>query len=90
MHACREAIEWLSHMAHFIPEGEQTPFAQAMPDEHKDDVAHYAYRRYYACEKARFAKWEHGTPAPDWWEPYLEAVEMGMFGDGEKMPDIFK
>ena len=92
IHACREAIEWLSHMAHFIPQegGTMTPFAQAMPEQYKGDRAHYAYRAYYASEKAHFAKWERGTPAPDWWEPYLEAVEMGMFGDGEKMPGIFK
>lgn len=91
IHACREAIEWLSHMTHFIPEGEQTPFAQAMPDEYKHRDSVRAYRTYYACEKAHFAKWERGTPAPHWWRDYRDAAELDMlFGDGEKMPDIFK
>ena len=89
-HACTKGIKWLTQMKHFIPEGERTPFAQAMPEQYKDSVAHHAYRAYYAVEKASFAKWERGTPAPDWWEPYLEAVEIGMFGDYENMPDIFK
>jgi hypothetical protein len=26
-----------------------------------------AYRAYYKGEKAKFAKWERGTPAPEWW-----------------------
>ena len=56
-----------------------TPFALAMPDEYRprgvsDDVimleaegddAVQAYRRYYHSKQ--FAKWEKGTPAPDWW-----------------------
>lgn len=33
----------------------------------------HAYRQYYICEKAHFAKWAHSTP-PSWWpgnsEPY--------------------
>ena len=58
-----------------------TPFALAMPDEFKVDIlgrkwdtseehggaddAVKAYRRYYHSKT--FAKWEKGTPAPDWW-----------------------
>ena len=29
-----------------------------------------AYRRYYHSKQ--FAKWEKGTPAPDWWEGVIE------------------
>ena len=54
-------------MAHLIPEGKLTPFAQAMPDEYKNECAVTAYRDYYIHDKSRFAKWEKGTPAPDWW-----------------------
>tara|TARA_A100001515_G_C4405381_1_gene155236 strand:- start:239 stop:439 length:201 start_codon:yes stop_codon:yes gene_type:complete len=43
----------------------QTPFAQAMPDEYRDDDVVKAYRAYYHSKT--FAKWEKGTPAPDWW-----------------------
>ena len=48
-----------------ITGGELTPFAQAMPDEYRDDDAVKAYRAYYHSKQ--FAKWEKGTPAPDWW-----------------------
>ena len=26
-----------------------------------------AYREYYIRDKAYFAEWERGRPAPDWW-----------------------
>tara|TARA_R100000654_G_scaffold18094_6_gene37907 strand:- start:3982 stop:4545 length:564 start_codon:yes stop_codon:yes gene_type:complete len=55
-----------------------TPFALAMPDEYRPEpidgeVVYHAYpehavkayRRYYHSKQ--FAKWEKGTPAPDWW-----------------------
>jgi len=61
-------------------EDAMTPFALAMPDEYRprgssDDVLYMeaegddavqAYRRYYHSKQ--FAKWEKGTPAPDWWQ----------------------
>ena len=43
----------------------RTPFAQAMPDEYRDDDAVQAYRAYYHSKT--FAKWEKGTDAPYWW-----------------------
>ena len=66
-----------------IPKGSLTPFALAMPDEYRPrtwttkttqepimrscgDTAVEAYRRYYHSKT--FAKWEKGTPAPDWWQ----------------------
>ena len=42
-----------------------TPFAQAMPDEYRNDDAVVAYQAYYHSKQ--FAKWEKGTPAHDWW-----------------------
>jgi len=51
-----------------FPSIERTPFAQAMPDEYKQENAVEAYRNYYIYEKKRFAKWEKGTPAPSWWK----------------------
>ena len=56
-----------------------TQFALAMPDEYRPEpidgetvyhaypkYAVEAYRRYYHSKQ--FAKWEKGTPAPDWWQ----------------------
>jgi hypothetical protein len=42
-----------------------TSFAQAMPDEYRDADAVKAYQAYYHSKQ--FAKWDKGTPAPDWW-----------------------
>ena len=53
--------------ANFIPGGQLTPFAQAMPDQYKDSDAVKAYRAYYMGEKKAFAKWKLGN-IPDWWK----------------------
>ena len=65
-HACYDPIYAMSGMTDMIPEGKLTPFAQAMPDEYRNDDVVKAYRRYYHSKT--FAKWERGTPAPDWWQ----------------------
>tara|TARA_Y100000114_G_scaffold155338_1_gene179242 strand:- start:917 stop:1459 length:543 start_codon:yes stop_codon:yes gene_type:complete len=77
MHACEFPIMVMSSMKKRIPVGKRTPFAQAMPDEYHVEYRHpenitncdndavQAYRRYYHSKQ--FAKWEKGTPAPDWW-----------------------
>ena len=70
-HACVSPIEQMADMSSKIPRfnsrrKERTPFAQAMPDEYRDDDVVKAYRAYYHSKQ--FAKWEKGTPAPDWWQ----------------------
>ena len=81
VHACAEPIKVMWHLMSIIPPGRRTDFALAMPDEYRPDpddlygdetVYHArhreavkAYRRYYHSKQ--FAKWEKGTPAPDWW-----------------------
>jgi hypothetical protein len=52
--------------SHLIPEGEMTPFAQAMPEEYKDKDPVKAYRTYYLKDKKEFSKWKLGN-TPDWW-----------------------
>lgn len=42
-------------------------FPLAMPDEYKTDDPVESYRKFYAAEKAGFAKWDRGTDPPDWW-----------------------
>ena len=64
-HACEQPIKTMCTMWKMIPEGGLTPFAQAMPDEYRNDDPVVAYRAYYHSKQ--FAKWEKGTPAPDWW-----------------------
>ena len=47
-----------------------TPFAQAMPEEYKNEDAVKAYRAYYLGEKTGFAVWNH-SETPSW---YQEAI----------------
>ena len=56
-HKCRDIIEQLKHAPDYIPDGERTPFAQAMPDEYKRENAVEAYKIYYRNNKAHIAKW---------------------------------
>tara|TARA_R100001510_G_scaffold15301_1_gene12806 strand:- start:7995 stop:8501 length:507 start_codon:yes stop_codon:yes gene_type:complete len=65
-HACTMPVMQMYNMDEMIPEGELTPFAQAMPDEYRDDDVVKAYQAYYHSKQ--FAKWEKGTPAPSWWQ----------------------
>ena len=68
VHACHNPIYQMSSMSKMIPEGELTPFAQAMPDEYKDDDAVKAYRAYYHSKmySAGGVHYRHTSP-PDWW-----------------------
>ena len=68
-HACWRPIIKMNilimDMRKVIPNNRLTPFAQAMPDEYRDEDAVKAYQAYYHSKQ--FAKWEKGKPAPDWW-----------------------
>ena len=81
VHSCSKPINIMYRLRDIIPSGRPAGFALAMPDEYRPDpddlygdetVYHCgtqeavkAYRRYYHSKQ--FAKWEKGTPAPDWW-----------------------
>ena len=73
-HACHQPIDdavafMLKHKLFGNPtnKSDMTPFAQAMPDQYKQEDAVQAYRDYYNNEKAGFAKWTVRSP-PDWWQ----------------------
>ena len=72
VHACETIIDDCVLKAGHIPAGEMTPFAQAMPDEYKDQDPTVAYKNYYIGAKNDIATWKH-CPAPAWW-PVLEEV----------------
>ena len=78
-HHCFAGITTLWSLNELVPEGDLTPFAQAMPDQYRHDDAVTAYRDYYWCEKRRFAKWEKGTPVPEWWEDAEKEGSEGAF-----------
>ena len=70
-HTCARPIHSMIGLVHLFPDkypspkAALTPFAQAMPDEYRNDDPVVAYRAYYHSKQC--AKWEKGTPAPDWW-----------------------
>lgn len=65
VHKSQRIIEWCAMQHIDLPEIPQTPFAQAMPNQYKNECVVTAYRAYYHGEKAHFAKWS--TQAPTWW-----------------------
>jgi hypothetical protein len=64
-HACEDGIKYMARCHWVIPEGELTPFAQAMPDECKMEDAVFAYRNYYNKGKAHLHSWKK-RPVPLW------------------------
>jgi hypothetical protein len=50
-----------------IPDGFFKKPPQCMPDKYKHKNYVTAYRKYYKGDKAYFAKWAKGRPAPEWW-----------------------
>ena len=70
-HACQAPIMKMVLMDVFIKphHGRVTPFAQAMPDEYKDDDPVVAYRAYYMSkiDSPGGVHYRHTNP-PDWWE----------------------
>lgn len=65
-HATERLLSVLSTPPAGLPDGDLTPFPQAMPDELRGPDAVTAYRNYYTRDKARFARWtRRRTPA--WW-----------------------
>jgi len=58
----------LSHTP-ILPTLGLTKFAQAMPEEYKEDNAVQAYRNYYLGEKADIANWDWPNSCkPYWWK----------------------
>ena len=49
-----------------FPESKLTTFPQAVPDKYQGKDVVKAYRAYYHSKA--FAKWDKGTPAPNWWQ----------------------
>ena len=68
-HQCSHYIDWCARNRHrlYLPDGELTEFALAMPEKYKvEGNAVASYRAYYLGEKASFATWTvRQTPA--WW-----------------------
>lgn len=64
-HKSQSVIEYCKNFPIEFETQEPTPFAQAMPEEYKNENAVQAYRAYYHGEKSSFATWR--TNVPKWW-----------------------
>lgn len=71
MHACEKPLQWCEAYSSELTFSSiyLTDFTQAMPVLYKNKDAVTAYRTYYKMDKSRFAKWNKGRSAPDWWQP---------------------
>ena len=72
IHACTKPICNMMHMSYYVGgifDNGLTPFAQAMPDEYKNDDPVVAYRAYYKSKTKSpgGVHYRHTNP-PDWWE----------------------
>jgi hypothetical protein len=72
IHASSRLLEPLSWMPDELPDGELTPFAQAMPDDVKGKDGVAAYRAYYRKYKADIAVWRYSLE-PYWWSEGVAA-----------------
>ena len=73
-HACFEQLLVVEQELDRIPEGDLTEVALCVGENFQNGKTHApiddaidVYRQFYRADKAEFAKWEKGTPAPDWW-----------------------
>lgn len=66
IHKSQAVIEWCADMDIFsMPDEARTPFAQAMPDEYKNNDPVIAYRNYYAGEKGHMLAYTN-RERPQW------------------------
>lgn len=65
IHKTQKVIEWCSDNLPNIKDFGLTPFAQAMPEEYKNQNAVIAYRNYYNGEKKNLFSWKN-REVPKW------------------------
>jgi len=65
IHKCATVLAALAFPPDDLPVADITPFAQAMPDDCKNQDAVTAYREYYIKYKQNLASWKN-RPAPAW------------------------
>ena len=64
-HKSEAVIRWCRRLPIRFPAQQLTPFAQAMPEQYRNECAVTAYRAYYHGEKSGIATWKSETP--QWW-----------------------
>ena len=64
-HKTESVINWCDINRPDLPNVSMTKFAQAMPDDYKNNCPVMAYRDYYVGDKKTIATWK--TNVPHWW-----------------------
>jgi len=72
-HKCADVLLACQAQAHLIADGAWAPFAQAMPDQYKNQDAVVAYRAYYCGDKTHLATWT-GRARPEWFTSTNQGV----------------
>lgn len=70
IHGCQKPIHHMSHMMPRCFGEDMTPFAQAMPEEYRDDDAVKAYQAYYKSKVFKNGSkpsWAKNVAPPTWW-----------------------
>jgi Pyrimidine dimer DNA glycosylase len=67
-HKSQDVIDWCAEHLPKLNDIGLTKFAQAMPDEYRNDNVVLAYRNYYIGGKSQIATWK--TNVPDWFVEY--------------------
>ena len=69
IHKSQAIILWcfMHYKSLSLPKTGLTPFAQAMPEQYKNNCGVTAYRAYYNGEKSGFATWKK-RKTPDWFK----------------------
>lgn len=73
IHKTTSVIEWCRQNRPTLPDLDQTPFHQSMPDYCKKQDPVEAYKYYYVAEKRHLCRWT-GTPIPDWFTQGLNQL----------------
>lgn len=77
VHACSKWIDTMHRGSAWIPDGELTEFARAMPDQYKDETSVVrSYRAFYCGEKLSFAKWKRNGDWVNEWKGKACAISM--------------
>ena len=72
VHGCAYLLKPFQEASQYMPSGNLTEFAQAMPDIYKTDNHVQAYRDYMVNEK-HYAQWRY-SGKPQWWPVKSEVV----------------
>jgi len=67
IHKSQYVLNEIKELIQFEVIEQHEDFVLAMPEIYKSFDAVESYRKYYSCEKRKFAKWKIPSTQPKWW-----------------------